>query len=398
MNQDQMAQDAQRIEDERLRVQEEEERLRREEEELLSQEGVAARGQRAHRRGAGPGGKEAAAAEAIPGGPTAHRARFGFSAAGKGFGSSSPPAASGARYHGSSGSSGSSGGGSGKAVGVGLLVVVVAAAAIYFGTSGKVDPKQVTQVAAQWLNGSPDRGAGEPHDEVARAQNSGPAPASAGSDAPADPKLPSVEPTVVTPTSDSSVNADGPLPSDAPVDAAQERGAGQADRAATDVEGTIAASGSSHGLTPIAMRDAASPEIMAKLAAIESRLDLLQAQMSGAANWTTSAQRQQVSARPRPSTPAARARTSSGDLAAAAKPTPAAEARSRAGQPLAVDMWGGVPSVVVGTGDSADRRTRVLRPGDTHNGVSLLHADPVTGQATFSAAGTTFTMNVKEGG
>lgn len=397
MNQDQMAQDAQRIEDERLRVQEEEERLRREEEELLSLEGIAARGQAARRRGVGQGGKDAGsvgAAGAIPGGPTAHRARFGFSAAGKGFGSSSTPAASG-RFH---GSSGSSGGGSGKAVGIGLLVVVIAAAAIYFGTSGKVDPKQVTQVAAQWLNGSPDRGAGEPHDEVARAQDSGPAPASAGTVAPAEPKLPSVEPTVATPTSDSSVNADGPLPSDAPVDAAQERAAGQTDHAAADLEGTIAASGSSHGLTPIAMRDAASPEIMAKLAAIESRLDLIQAQMSGAASSTSSAERQQVLARPRPSTPAARGRTSPGDLAAAAKPTPAADARSRAGQLLAVDVWGGVPSVVVGTGDSADRRTRVLRPGDSHNGVSLLHADPVTGQATFSAAGTTFTMNVKEGG
>lgn len=392
MNQDQIAQDAQRIEDERLRVQEEKERLRREEEELLSQEGVAPRGQRAHRRGAGPGGKEAAAAGAIPGGPTAHRARFGFSAAGKGFGSSSPPAASGARFH---GSSGFSGGGSGKAVGIGLLAVAVAAAAIYFGTSGKVDPKQVTQVAAQWLNGNPDRGAAEPRDAVARTQDSGPAPTRPGPGAPAEPKLPSVEPTVATPTSDGSVDPQGAATPDAAVDVAQERGAGQMDHAAADAEGTPAASGSSHGLTPIAMRDAASPEIMAKLAAIESRLDLIQAQMSSSA---TSAQRQQVPARPRPSTPAARSRSTSGDPAAAAKPTPAAEARSRAGQLLAVDVWGGVPSVVVGTGESSDRRTRVLRPGDSHNGVSLLHADPVTGQATFSAAGTTFTMNVKEGG
>jgi hypothetical protein len=397
MNHDHISQDAQRIEDERLRVQEEEERLRREEEELLTQQGDAARGQGPHRRGAGKGGKDAGAAEAIPGGPMAQRARFAFSAAGKGFASPSRPAASGARLSGS----GSSSGGSGKAVGVGLLVLIVAAAAIYVGTSGKVDPKQVTQVAAQWLNGSPDRGAAEPPDEAPRANDGVPDPVSPGSDAHAQAKLPSVEPTVATPTPDGSVDTNGAAALDAPAELSREPEEGQEDRATAQAETTPAASDSSHGLTPIAMRDAVGSESTAKLEAIEARLDLLQAQVSRLAssvNSPGSAQHQQGTRRARPSTLAAGSRTSSRELAAAAKPTPATEARSRAGQLLAVDVWGGVPSVVVGTGDFADRRTRVLRPGDSHNGVSLLHADPVTGQATFSVAGTTFTMNVKEGG
>jgi hypothetical protein len=73
-------------------------------------------------------------------------------------------------------------------------------------------------------------------------------------------------------------------------------------------------------------------------------------------------------------------------------------ARRGAGALLAVDVWGGIPSVVVGTGDAADRRVRVLRPGDTYNGVSLLRADPHTGQATFGAGIATFTMSVQDGG
>lgn len=397
MNHDHIAQDAQRIEDERLRVREEEERLRREEEELLTQQGAAARGQGPHRRGAGKGGKDAGGAEAIPGGPMAQRARFAFSATGKGYGSTFQPAASSARFSGSGSSGGGSGGG-GKVVGIGLLVVIVAAAAIYFGTSGKVDPKQVTQVAAQWLNGSPDREAGEPPDEAPRAKDSVPDPVSPGDDAPAQAKLPSVEPTVASPTPDGSFDTNGAAALDAPADLPRVPEAGQEDRATAGAESTSADLGSSHGLTPIAMRDAAGPEIVAKLAAIEARLDLLQAQVSSSGSSPGLAQRQQATPRARPSTPTARSRTISRELAAAAKPTPAAEARARAGQLLAVDVWGGVPSVVVGTGDSTDRRTRVLRPGDSHNGVSLLHADPVTGQATFSAAGATFTMNVKEGG
>jgi hypothetical protein len=282
-----------------------------------------------------------------------------------------------------------------------MLVVIVAAAAIYFGTSGKVDPKEVTQVAAQWLNGSPDRGAAEQPDAVPRAKDSDRDPVSPRSDAHAQAKLPSVEPTVATPTPDGSVDTNGAAASDAPAELSREPEAGQEDRAAAQAEATPAASDPSHGLTPIAMRDAAGSESMAKLAAIEARLDVIQAQVSSLAssvNSPGSTQRQQATRRARPSTPTAGRRTSYREVVGAAKPTPAAEARSRAGQLLAVDVWGGVPSVVVGTGEFADRRTRVLRPGDSHNGVSLLHADPVTGQATFGAAGTTFTMNVKEGG
>ena len=398
---DQMAQDAQRIEDERLRMEQEEERLRQEEEqELLIQQGAAVRahgplGRRA-RQDAGHGAREANAAGAIPGGPMGHRASFGFSAKGKRFASSAKPAQPGGHLP---GSSGASSGGSGKALGIGLLVVVVALAAVYLGTSGKVDPQQVTQVAAQWLNGSPDRGGDDGHGEPPRPQAMGAETADPGSTAPAEPKLPSAEPTVATPASDGSVDAEGDALAEGPVDVSRTPGMVPLDSAAADVASPSAASDSSHGLSPIAMRESASPEVLAKLVAIESRLDLIQSQLSRSAalaNSAGSAQRQPLAPRVR-STPAPMNRASARDLTAAAKQTPAAEARSRAGQLLAVDVWGGVPSVVVGTGDAADRRTRVLRPGDSQNGVSLLHADPVTGQATFSASGTTFTMHVKEG-
>lgn len=402
---DQLAQDAQRLEDERLRMEQEEERLRQEEEqELLSQQGAAVRahgplGRRAG-QGYGHSAREANAAGAIPGGPMGHRASFGFSATGKRLASSGQPAQPAQLEGHLPGSSGASSGGSGKALGIGLLVVVVALAAVYLGTSGKVDPQQVTQVAAQWLNGSPDRGGDDWHGDPPRPQAIGAAEtADPGSTASAEPKLPSAEPTVATPASDSSVDAEGDALAEGPVDVSRTPGMVPLDFAAADAASHSAATDSSHRLSPIAMRESASPEVLSKLAAIETRLDLIQSQLSRSAalaNSAGSAPRQPVAPRVR-STPAPASRASARELTAAAKPTPAAEARSRAGQLLAVDVWGGVPSAVVGTGDAADLRMRVLRPGDSHNGVSLLHADPVTGQATFSASGTTFTMHVKEG-
>lgn len=397
---DQVAQDAQRIEDERLRMEQEEERLRQEEEqELLNQQGAAVRAHGPLGRRAGRGAREANAAGAILSGPMGHRASFGFSATGKRFASTAQPAQPAQLEGHLPGSSGASSGGRGKALGIGLLVVVVALAAVYLGTSGKVNSQQVTQVAAQWLNGSPDRGGDDGHGEPPRPQAMGAETADTGSTAPTEPNLPSAEPTVATPASDGSVDAEGDALAQGPVDVSRTPGMVPSNSAAADAASPSGASDSSHGLSPIAMRDSASPEVLSKLAAIETRLDLIQAQLARSAalaNSASSAPRQPAAPRVRPA-PAPTSRASTRELTAATKPTPAAEARSRAGQLLAVDVWGGVPSVVVGTGDAADSRTRVLRPGDTHNGVSLLHADPVTGQATFSASGTTFTMHVKEG-
>jgi hypothetical protein len=69
------------------------------------------------------------------------------------------------------------------------------------------------------------------------------------------------------------------------------------------------------------------------------------------------------------------------------------------GQLLAVDLWAGQPSVVVGTGLPGDGRTRVLRPGEQFNGVALLSADPAAGTATFQVqGGRPFTLSLKAGG
>lgn len=139
-------------------------------------------------------------------------------------------------------------------------------------------------------------------------------------------------------------------------------------------------------------------ELEQRLQAIETILTGIQTQLERA----ESARGAPTSATA-PRSPVARSRrTPAANPTAQAKaaPAPAADtsANRNAGQLLAVDIWGGVPSVVVGTGDPADRRIRVLRLGDTLNGVSLLRADPATGQATFGGGPANFTMTVKEGG
>lgn len=69
------------------------------------------------------------------------------------------------------------------------------------------------------------------------------------------------------------------------------------------------------------------------------------------------------------------------------------------GQLLSVDMWGGEPSVVVGTGLSDDRRLRILRKGDHYNGISVQDVDVGQQSATFiGKSQKPFTLRVTEGG
>ena len=69
------------------------------------------------------------------------------------------------------------------------------------------------------------------------------------------------------------------------------------------------------------------------------------------------------------------------------------------GELLAVDIWDGRPSVIVGTGVAGDGRIRVMQPGEQMNGIGLLMADVVKGRATFSARqGSPFTLSVAEEG
>ncbi|WP_204352019.1 hypothetical protein, partial [Klebsiella pneumoniae] len=57
------------------------------------------------------------------------------------------------------------------------------------------------------------------------------------------------------------------------------------------------------------------------------------------------------------------------------------------GTVLAVDLWDGQPSVVVGTGVPADKRVLFLREGDSKNGVTVKAANPAAQSALFDVNG-----------
>jgi hypothetical protein len=68
-----------------------------------------------------------------------------------------------------------------------------------------------------------------------------------------------------------------------------------------------------------------------------------------------------------------------------------------ANQLLAVDLWDGKPSVVVGTGVVGDTRVKVLQEGESLNGVTLQQADVANRQATFKSAGHEIRLSVPAG-
>ena len=135
--------------------------------------------------------------------------------------------------------------------------------------------------------------------------------------------------------------------------------------------------------------EAANAELLIRLAHVESTLAEL---------------RDRLPAKPDPVTTASPVSVPA--VATAARPIRKVAARAaksapltiRGGQLLAVDMWNGMPSVVVGTGLPGDTRVRVLKQGDRHNGVALLKVDPVARTATFGVNGKSFTLSVHQGG
>lgn len=199
---------------------------------------------------------------------------------------------------------------------------------------------------------------------------------------PAGPALPQV-------AADQPLLTPAPAPLAGPAPANAPEAPAPASAATAPADSTI--SGNAASGTPVL-------EVEQRLQSIETMLAGIQAQLGRVESARASAA---TASAPRPSAPRTqRNAAASGNAQAKAMPAVAAEPSPprMAGQLLAVDVWGGTPSVVVGTGDLGDRRIRVLRPGDTHNGVSLLRADPATGQATFAAGTATFTMTVKDGG
>ena len=268
--------------------------------------------------------------------------------------------------------------------------------------SGRSSPHMVGVLAfiaaagfGTWLAFS-DRGAALRHWFTAvEVQQPGEA-APAGSDAAVAPLPGSAQPQVA----DQSLVAPAPAaePAVAPLAAPRNIGViGEPDRSINaPTEPAVAVA----SIQPAPAGASGTPiqEVEQRLQAIETILTGIQSQL-GRAEFARDAPTSAAAPR---SPGALSRRTPAANPTAQAKaaPAPAAStsANRNAGQLLAVDIWGGVPSVVVGTGDPADRRIRVLRPGDTLNGVSLLRADPATGQATFGGGPTNFTMTVKEGG
>lgn len=63
-------------------------------------------------------------------------------------------------------------------------------------------------------------------------------------------------------------------------------------------------------------------------------------------------------------------------------------------QLLSVDMWDGRPSVVLGNGDTANPRVKVMQPGDTFNGITLNAVDVRGQRATFSDGARSMSLDV----
>lgn len=87
--------------------------------------------------------------------------------------------------------------------------------------------------------------------------------------------------------------------------------------------------------------------------------------------------------------------TARGSAAAAVAVSERSRHRAQ-GALLAVDIWDGKPSAVIGTGIPGDRRVRVLQPGEQLAGVALVKADARRGSATFATGTGVFTMFVDE--
>ena len=68
-------------------------------------------------------------------------------------------------------------------------------------------------------------------------------------------------------------------------------------------------------------------------------------------------------------------------------PSPVPASTGPGAQLLAIDLWNGTPSVVVGTGVPGDNRLKMMQPGDVINGVALKHVDMAGQRATFTARG-----------
>ena len=197
-----------------------------------------------------------------------------------------------------------------------------------------------------------------------------------------------------------------PTPEDAPADTASELAAALAVPSGTDT--SPAAPEPAAATAPVPTPTPAPDTIDLRVAALEAQLASLQQELLRLQEHGTPAAASvgQAEAAPTPApkrrrtTARAKPRPVSTAVANAEPATPSAEQQLRRqmqAQLLAIDVWDGRPSVVVGTGVPGDKRVRVLQPGEQLHGVGLLSVDVAAGKATFSVgAGSRVTLDVKE--
>ena len=215
------------------------------------------------------------------------------------------------------------------------------------------------------------------------------------------------------PQPDLQTKQDEALPStpETPAGAAAAGAAGNVDRAERaglpdPAPAPAALAGSPVASTPAPVAEAKpAPEPPIKQeatnAAISARLDRLEAMLTEIRDRVTAKPPVVAAAAPAPAvaaTPEKASREKRAPTVRKVTPAKAVPAISN-GQLLAVDMWNGVPSVVVGTGLPGDKRVRVLKRGDVYNGVALIDVDPVARTATFGLGnGRSFTLSANQGG
>ena len=223
----------------------------------------------------------------------------------------------------------------------------------------------------------------------------------------AGPAVSITDPLAVPPAAEAAQNAEAPrkaasAPQAAPTDTASELAAALAMPAGTEN-------------SPAAPAPAPAPEaVVLRVAALEMQLASLQQELQrlqehsapAAASTSPAVAAQSAAAAPRPAPKRRRTvaratvRQAAPAVASAQASAPSAEQQLRnqmQAQLLAIDVWDGRPSVVVGTGLPGDKRVRVLQPGEQLHGVGLHSVDVAAGKATFSVgAGSLVTLDVKE--
>lgn len=214
----------------------------------------------------------------------------------------------------------------------------------------------------------------------------------------AGPAVSVTDPVAVPPTADAALALES-----APSRALPES---QADSTANELASALADPVETATPASVTTPRVESDAMELRVAALEASLASLQQELwhlqETAAN--NAQQAKQAATAPRR---ANRARSSNNrarnNTPAAQAPAPAsvsAEQRVRdqmQAQLLAIDVWDGRPSVVVGTGVPGDKRVRVLQPGEQLHGVGLHSVDVAAGTATFSVgSGSLVTLDVKE--